>query len=185
MKSTLRCIIPSGLRLVGLLALSCEIALADPITFRLVQTGWTGGGQVTGTFTGEDLNADGVLALDQPGEMRHYVVHLSSNALIPDFTHTMEGLKFFRYTLGTSGFPPSFPLFSDDGSFFYDADDKIIRRSGFGALFIQTTEAASVAPVPEPSALILVSSGLAALMYRRRGPSRHCRDKRRGSSYCT
>jgi hypothetical protein len=156
------------MQLTSVLALFSEVASADPITFRLSQGGWTGGGQISGTFTGNDLDRDGTLALDQPGEILEYEVHLSGNELIPAFTHALNDLKFFRYRLGSAGFPPSFPLFSDDGGLFYDADDKVIGGSGFRPPFITTTEAAAVVPVPELSTVILLSSGLGALLLCRR-----------------
>jgi hypothetical protein len=91
-------------------------------------------------------------------------VQLSGNEIIPDFTHALNELKFFRYRLGSSGFPPSLPLFSDDGAVFYDADDRTIGGSGFRPPFITTTEPATVAPIPEPSTMLLMLAGGAVLL---------------------
>src|SRR4051794_2665163 len=144
--------------------IQCELAAADPVTYRLSQSGWTGGGEINGLFEGEDLNNDGFVSLDA-GELSAYAVHFSGNTVVPDFTHNLADLRFFRYALGTSGFPPSFPLFSENGSFFYDADDKVIGGRGFTAPFITTLQAGAVtaiAPTPEPISLLLLGTGAAA-----------------------
>jgi hypothetical protein len=155
---------------LGIVALACEVATADPITYRLSQAGWSGGGAIAGSFSGQDINEDGVLSF-RAGEVSAYSVELSGNTLIGPFVHGLEDLRFFEYRLGTQGFPPSFPLFSDDGSFFYDADDKVIGRSGFTAPFVTTAEPAFVTAVsatPEPSTLLLLGPAAAVLIRRRR-----------------
>jgi hypothetical protein len=42
------------------------------------------------------VDADGALALEQAGEIQHFMVQLSGNLVIPDFTHTLDALNFFR-----------------------------------------------------------------------------------------
>ena len=154
----------------SIVALGCNLATADPVTYRLSQSGWTGGGTITGAFSGEDINKDGVLNFSD-GEIAAYAVELSGNSVISPFGHRLADLRFFEYHLGSSGFPPSFPLFSDNGSFFYDADDKIIGRSGFAAPFITTEEPAFVTAIsttPEPSALLMLGPAAVVVMRRRR-----------------
>lgn len=90
--------------------------------YRIEQCGWQGGGTVIGEFVGEDRNRDGFIDLNQ-GEVLSYSVTFSGNNLVPKFTHSLNDLKYFRYTIGSSGFRPSYPLSSDNGVTLYDADD--------------------------------------------------------------
>ena len=145
------------------LVFQAGIVKAAPISFTIVQSGWTGGGVMQGTFSGEDLNHDNHLILAD-GEITAYSVQFSGNSVIPAFTHPMSALAYFNFTLGSAGFPPSFPLFSDNGSWFWDGDDQVIGDSGFRGTYLTTTQTALVTAVPEPAAAGL--SGLAlALAY--------------------
>ena len=158
MSDQLRRLLAAWARLLASWALPCVIATAAPLTFELRQDGWEGGGRVTASFSGEDVNGDGFLNLAN-GEISAYQVEFSGNSIIAFFSHDLADLLFFNYELGSPGFPPSFPLFSDNGSFFYDADDRIIGGSGFTAPFIITSEPAVV--IPEPSTWMLLGLGLA------------------------
>ena len=59
-------------------------------------------------------------------EVSSYLVKFVGSIFTPDFTHTLSDLSFFRYTIGSAGFPPSFPMFSSGNGLAYDADDRVI-----------------------------------------------------------
>jgi hypothetical protein len=145
-------------------------AQAAVLNFNLSQSGWNGGGEVTAMFSGEDTNEDGFIDIAD-NEVFSYMMEFKGNTIIPDFTHNLNDLLFFRYTLGSSGFPPSFPLFSDNGSFFYDADDKVIGDSPpITGQSISTALAATVTVkiVPEPGNIfgLLAVGGLGLVIKR-------------------
>jgi hypothetical protein len=128
---------------------------ADATTYLLTQSGWQGGGILTGTFTGQDLNQDGYIDLAS-GEVSAYEITFSGNALIPAFTQGLADLEYFHYTVGSTGFRPSYPLYSTDGTYFYDADDISIARNDL-SVWITADQGgvphyALVTEIPEPTA---------------------------------
>lgn len=131
--------------------------VASPITYSITQTGWSGGGEVSGIFSGEDLNHDGYLSLVD-GEVSGYHITFSGNASVPTFSHSLVDLEFFRYTLGSSGFRPSFPLYSLGSGYYYDADDYSIGTPTMLGATI-TSQNAQVSAIPEPSMLAVLSIG--------------------------
>jgi hypothetical protein len=105
---------------------------ADPARtryYRITQN-FSGGSHVEGTFSGEDINRDGYINLAD-GEVRSYEIRFSGNSLFPNFSHGLSDLRFFRYILGTTGFRPSYPLYSENGEYSYDADDYTIYSGEF------------------------------------------------------
>jgi hypothetical protein len=150
-------------------------ASAEPVTYLLTQGSWTQGGEVTGSFTGEDLNGDGFIDLSF-GEVFDYQVTFSGNPVIPAFTHTFSELLFFRYTVGSTGFRPSFPLYSLGSGYFYDADDYLVglpdlSRASFS---FEDARVTLVAEVDEPGSIGLLVLALLALALVRSGLlSRH------------
>lgn len=118
------------LSLIAALLLTCQSHAWAVEYFMIKQGGWVGNGQVEGIFSGKDTNNDGFINLAD-GEVFSYVIKFSGNSFIKDFTHDLTDLRFFRYTIGSTGFRPSFPLFSENGINFYDADDHIIFETNF------------------------------------------------------
>lgn len=149
---------------------------ANPITYSISQSGWSNGGTVTGFFSGEDRDHDGNINLAS-GEVDSYQMEFSGNTLVSAFTHTLTDLLFFNYTVGSTGFKPSFPLYSFGSGYFYDADDHLI---GLPDLSVATFAAddAQVRFVPEPTTIPLVAIGLAGLWL---APVLRCRT--RGQSF--
>ena len=148
-------------------------ASGNPTLYALSQAGWSGGGEVSGYFAGEDLNHDGYINLAD-GEVSSYQITLSGNSVFPDFTHTLGNLQFFRYAVGSTGFRPSFPLFSVGSGLIYDADDHVIGLPDLSVAIV-TSQDARVTAVPEPATPCIIALGLvsmaAALRRRPRNPS--------------
>lgn len=150
-------------------------AAADPVTYLLTQGSWTQGGEVTGSFTGEDLNGDGFIDLSF-GEVFDYQITFSGNSVIPAFTHTFSELLFFRYTVGSTGFRPSFPLYSLGSGYFYDADDYLVGLPDLSRASLSSEDArvTPIAEVGEPGSIGLLVFALLALAVVRSGLlSRH------------
>jgi hypothetical protein len=160
-------------------ALSSKLACAAPITYSINQTGWNFGGVVAGEFEGEDFNQNGHLELDA-GEITRYEINFSGGLTIPAFTHTLNDLLYFDYTLGSGGFRPSFPLYSLGSGYSYDADDYLIASPEFwstpGSLsYTWTANNATVSNdamashIPSPATLALVVPGLLFLAFAHSG----------------
>jgi PEP-CTERM motif len=161
-------------RLAVAIALLSAVSASATI-FTISQFGWTGGGVITGSFSGQDIDNDGYIDLVSD-EVSSYQVTFSGNALIASFTHDLSDLKSFRYTVGSSGFRPSFPLYSTDGTYFYDADDYTIARNDRSVLITATeggvAHDALVVVVPEPATSMLFGAALCGILlvrYRRVG----------------
>jgi hypothetical protein len=133
------------------------------------QGGWSPGllpptgGVATGFFAGTDRDGDGKLVLS---EVTDFLLTFSGDRLLQDFRHDLDDLRFFSYTIGSTGFPPSFPFYSSDGLIFYDADDGTIGIDfGTGRRgFLSTSEPMAVAPIPVPATFPLLFGGFAALL---------------------
>lgn len=163
------------------LALSGGFACAMPMTYSIYQPGFgafgvgpngpgwgLGGGFVTGLFEGEDLNHDGFIEL-AAGELTRYEISFSGDEFIPAFSHSLDDLLYFNYTVGSSGFRPSFPLYSFGSGYSYDADDYIIGVQNYSRL-TTTVSNATVSRIPAPATLFLVLPGLLFMaLHARRG----------------
>lgn len=150
------------------MALYAGFTSATPITYSIHQPGWALGGEVNGMFEGEDLNHDGHIEL-AAGEVSRYEISFVGGWFIPAFTHTLNDLLYFDYTLGSGGFRPSFPLYSLGAGYFYDADDHAIGSLTGGMFGLTgynwTVSDATVLPVPAPATLPLVLPGLLFLAF--------------------
>ena len=142
---------------------------AGVMVYKITQDGWNNfpdipsGGKIIGSFSGEDSNHDGFIDLAD-NEVTSYLVKFNGSIFTPDFTHTFEDLLFFKYTIGSLGFPPSFPLFSAGGGFGYDADDRVIVGPNGSGFLEVTNQPAFVTRVPEPSTLALMGLGALGLL---------------------
>ena len=145
---------------------------AGVMAYKISQDGWSvpgfpnipSGGRIFGSFSGEDLNHDGFIELED-GEVNSYLVKFVDSLFTPDFTHTLDNLSFFRYDLGSVGFPPSFPLFSSGNGLGYDADDRVIFGpvgcSAPDCVYVESTsQPAFVTRISEPTILSLMAFGV-------------------------
>jgi hypothetical protein len=85
-----------------LLTLSLAALISAPaaaVTLKFSQNGFNGGGTISGTFTGADLDANGQLS-SFAGEITAYSATFSGNSFVPAFTHTFADLIGLVFDLG-------------------------------------------------------------------------------------
>lgn len=91
------------LSLIGMLALVGAGMPASALSFTFIQTGYSEGAQVTGSFEGVDSDENGQLSSFE-GEVTAFSVSFSGNSLVPAFSLGIEDEPFnFVYDIG-SGF---------------------------------------------------------------------------------
>ncbi|OAI20268.1 hypothetical protein A1359_21230 [Methylomonas lenta] len=76
-------------------------------SYIFTQDGFAGGGSITGSFAGNDLNSDGFIqgAIFNAGglsEITSFSVSWSGNDTIPAFSHTSSDLTFFSFDTAKS-----------------------------------------------------------------------------------
>lgn len=76
-------------------------------SFTFTQGGFAGGGSITGSFAGNDLNSDGFIqgaTFNSGGlsEITSFSVSWSGNAVIPAFSQTSSDLTFFSFNTAKS-----------------------------------------------------------------------------------
>ncbi|QSJ14714.1 hypothetical protein JYQ62_22780 [Nostoc sp. UHCC 0702] len=129
------------------------------VTF--TQAGWLQGGLVTGSFEGEDLDADGIISQT---EVTDFSLSWSGNSTVPAFNFTDVDTWEFSTSLGQliSGF-------TSQATSFWSYDGRIgsVGIGGFAGTISDTTQLAPVftpsntQSVPEPD---LVVASLIALL---------------------
>ncbi len=139
--------------------------------YSFTQGGWTGGGLVTGTFSG--LDGDGDLQLDSFfGEISAFGMSFSGNGFAPAFSFGLANLEGLVFDLDGSNL-------LGDGIAGFDVEG--IAASGYAGLYLagpgpfdvcgEGFECAVVASfVPEPSnwAMLIAGFGLTGAVLRRR-----------------
>ena len=129
-----------------------------------------GGGVVVGAFAGMDLNNDGHINV-QHAEVFEYSMHFYGNDHVPELFHDLGDLYFFDYLIGSTGFRPSAPLYSFDGTYAWDADDHIIAIPP-STNWTGTSSEAIVTLLPEPGTLLPLT--LVLLLPRRKAAAGRC-----------
>ncbi len=126
---------------------------------------WVTNGNAYGYFSGEDINNNGELELI---ELVSYGMSFSGNAQVDSFLHDLNDLMFFNYTIGSAGFGSgnSYPLYSSNTLFNYDADDGYLSNTSTGN-FTFTFETAIVTEVIEPSTMMLLIISFFFILNRR------------------
>ncbi len=173
---------PRSTRLLASLAATLLVAAATPASaqsYVFSQSGFDGGGSLSGTFTGTDLDNNGWLD-SAFGEITAFSVSFSGDANVGAFTHGFDDLVGLVYRLngdmfiGNDGPDGAGEQIGSWGS------DDILYQSGTGLVnsvtdlstnaVSTTAQWVSVSAVPEPEsyALMLFGLSLVALRAKRR-----------------
>ncbi len=95
--------LPSALRALTIAAsLAAALPYANADTYTFTQSGYDGGGMVTGSFEAVDLDGDGQIS-SFAGEVSNYSLSFSGDAMVGNFTHGYADLSGLVYDVG-SGF---------------------------------------------------------------------------------
>ncbi len=160
--------------------------LAQAAQFSLYQDGFAGGGYISGSFTGADLNGDGRISVSALGsEVSSFDLAYSGGALIGAQTWTLQdlldslvsggGLDYVLdvATLGSDGFmldDGSLALANGSGVVYY-ASALSVGAPGLLSQItagVELTGNALQVSIPEPGTLALLGLGGFGLAWRRR-----------------
>ncbi|WP_013322076.1 PEP-CTERM sorting domain-containing protein [Gloeothece verrucosa] len=133
---------------------------ANALTFNFTQQGWTQGGILSGSFSGEDLNNDNLI---EKTEVTDFSFAWSGNSSVPSFKHDFSNLFNWEFSLS------DYRLIngsSSRGTTFWSYDDKIKKGEIGIVAFVSTLSDTTVEPpnfsqVPEP--LTILGTGTALL----------------------
>jgi len=162
-------------------------AQAAPISYTFEQAGFDEGAGVTGSFLAEDLDANGLVSLDD-GEIFDFSLAFSGNSILQTFSLMFADLTYFVYNLdgaigelfddeGIEAGNGGFQYVAGPGSFFTEcgqgfdcawAGGPNAGEDAYSAGLIDV--AMTSAQVPEPAAGALLLTGLlgTTLLLRRR-----------------
>ena len=158
------------------------VLLTKPVqaqVYYFTQSGFDGGGTISGTFTGVDSNIDGSISSDDD-EVSGYTLSFTGNSFIGGFTHSYANFIGLIYTVGNG----EIGSVLGDGIGSEDSENKYVALMGIGegmkgaimnwdnkeiyytpkAVIVSTS-----APAPEPSTWALMGIGglLAAFRLRK------------------
>lgn len=163
-------------------ALTLGSLSAQAATYSFNQTGFAGGGSVTGSFAGVDLDANGVLDFSR-NEISLFSLSFSGGASAPAFTMGIVDLAGLVYQLNGGNFiGDGGSVNTGEGIGAFNAQFSYL--SGIGPLGVAggqigdaslnplTTTASLISvtavPEPEPFAMMLAGLGVMGLVARRR-----------------
>ena len=175
------------------------VAFAAPQTYQFTigpittPADWNPEFTLTGYFTGEDLNADGMLVTDEltmlkvvdnfvyPSSAGSHVLYLAPREFLggPSGTEVYSALWDFQYTLPTATQAGSLDQLHGWGGRWYKDNFDInwaqrsagSQENSRGYTWDLSRATASVSPVPEPGTWALMALGLAGLAVGRRRAS--------------
>ena len=161
-------------------AFAASTAHATVYTFS--QGGYSGGGSISGTFTGSDLDADGQIN-SRRGEVTAFSFSFSGDSIVGPFSHGLGDLSTLVYDVGSGAigdvaigaFAPGIAS-NWFGSVGVDFASGLGPTGSAGGRVIDiassdtssTLQSVSVTAVPEPGTTALFALGLAGLGWVRR-----------------
>jgi hypothetical protein len=124
---------------------------ANALTFMFSQLGWTGGGEISGMFSGQDINGDNKISSDLD-EVFSYTLSFQGNTNVSDFNQNLTNLEVFslEYTLGSSTIDNLLSQGGDPRSLYNGTNGEI----GQGIPITSTVQPVSVQEVSEPTPLL-------------------------------
>jgi hypothetical protein len=93
----------SYVKLVGVIFTSTVLTLHGQSTYYFYQAGWMGGGTISGSFTGQDLNSDGQLSSFQ-SEISNFSIQMTGDSLMPDMSWSQSELWGLVYDINGDAF---------------------------------------------------------------------------------
>jgi hypothetical protein len=161
---------------------------ASATTYRISQSGFIGGGSVSGSFTGEDLNHDGKIE-SFLGEVTAFNLTFVGSAPLPAFTHGLTDLRGLVYDVGSAFIGDSRTQPYGEGllsgpiqiSAGYQYNSGTLPYVSYGALILgplreevtSSTQLLAVTQVAEPATAALLTLGLFPLFLALRARSTH------------
>lgn len=167
---------------LSLIALAAAAVLpgavqAAPLSYSFEQTGFDEGASVTGSFSAEDLDSNGVVSLDD-GEIFDFSLNFSGNSVLEAFNLVFGDLTYFVYNLdgllgelfddeGIDAANAGYQYAGGPGSFFTECGQGFdcawaagpnAGQDAFSAQLISVTLDST--DVPEPAAGLLLLTGL-------------------------
>jgi hypothetical protein len=168
----------AGLSFTAALCFALAAPTAHASGYSFSQGGFSGGGAISGTFTGSDIDLDGQIN-SFAGEVTAFSLSFSGDSLVPAFTHGMADFYGLIYDVG-SGFIGDGSTGGIEGmasnwggTIGFDYASGLGPTGGLGGRVIDiATGATSSTPelisvVPEPSTYALFALGAAVLVGRK------------------
>ena len=154
------------------IGLSVLVSTSMAATYSLSQGGYTGGGTISGSFTGVDLDNDGQI-LSFLGEITNYNISFSGDSIVPNFNHNYSDLFGLVYNVGSGRIDDASNGFGVGvasnwlGTVGFDYASGYGPTGGIGGIVRDistqatsvTGEFVTVSSVPEPGSIPLLLAG--------------------------
>ncbi len=160
---------------VGTLFATCTAAVlcASPVqaaSYGFIETGFTGGATLTGSFTASDLNSDGLIEYDVSNpalqEVTDFSATFSGNSLVGSFHLTFADLATFEYdTLATPAVLQFVAGNAGPGAAvgFIACNGSIPCSAVGNSINADFSSSSAVASVPEPASWALMIFGFGSI----------------------
>jgi len=152
---------------------------ANATDFTFLQTGFTGGGTITGSFTASDLKGDGQIS-SFSGEVTAFSLSFSGDSLVQAFRHEFSNLYGLVYDLGSGSIGDGTYLIGEGIASKSSYTAQYTYDSGLGPLgslggkvsdsyalsSSESPQLVAVSVVPEPLSFLMLLCGLPLVLRR-------------------